>query len=117
MLNPVSEPIIEKILPALRSVVVQELDNRGYNQDEIAEMMDLTQPAVSQYLNRRRGNQIEAIRSYDDLRDKALDIASLISQSSYGEVEDAYKEFCYALIEKDDFEEIVDYDRSFFVDL
>jgi predicted transcriptional regulator len=52
------EVISEELLPAIRSQLAEELhEDYGLNQTEIARKLDVTQPAVSNYLNRSRGNQ------------------------------------------------------------
>jgi predicted transcriptional regulator len=53
-----SEVVSEDLLPAVRSVLARQMrEEYGLNQDEIAELLDLTQPAVSQYLNKKRADQ------------------------------------------------------------
>jgi predicted transcriptional regulator len=53
-----SEVVSEEVLPAVRSVMARRLsEDYGLNQREIAELLDLTQPAVSQYLNEKRADQ------------------------------------------------------------
>ncbi|MCM2326186.1 MAG: helix-turn-helix domain-containing protein [Candidatus Woesearchaeota archaeon] len=47
------------ILPAIRRQFVIALKKYGIKQKEIARMMGITEPAVSQYLNRKRGDNIE----------------------------------------------------------
>jgi len=61
-----SEVVTEELLPAVRSIMASKLqDEYGLNQYEIAEVLDVTQPAVSQYLNNKRAKQ----RIVDDLKD------------------------------------------------
>lgn len=53
-----SEVIADRFLPAARSLLASQLkDEYGFDQREIAEAMELTQPAVSQYLNKRRADE------------------------------------------------------------
>lgn len=53
-----SEVLTEELLPAIRSIMASRLDEEfGLNQYEIAELLDITQPAVSQYLNNKRANK------------------------------------------------------------
>ena len=53
-----SEIITEELLPAVRSVMASKLQQEyGLNQYEIAEVLDVTQPAVSQYLNNKRARK------------------------------------------------------------
>lgn len=52
------EVISEEILPAVRSLIAQEMkDSYGLKQREIAEKTGMTQPAVSNYLNGSRASQ------------------------------------------------------------
>lgn len=52
-----SEVISEEILPAVRKIIAESLhSDYGHTQDEIANTMDLTQPAVSQYLKGKRAD-------------------------------------------------------------
>lgn len=116
MLRPASEPIVNKILPALRAVVAQRLDNMGYSQTEIAELMDVTQPAVSQYLSRRRGASIDMIRRDSDLFDQASAIAEALARGDQAAVADEYNTFCHEVVERDRFRQLVDDDENLFVD-
>ncbi len=59
------ETVVNEILPALRSLIAQELQEKGYTQTEIADLLDVTQPAVSQYLNASRGTKIRRIKEDD----------------------------------------------------
>jgi len=53
-----SEVITEEILPAIRSIMASQLKHEyGLKQKEIADKIDITQPAVSQYLSGNRANQ------------------------------------------------------------
>ncbi|PSG99461.1 MAG: hypothetical protein BRC29_05075 [Nanohaloarchaea archaeon SW_7_43_1] len=52
-----SEVISEEIIPAVRKIIAEELhQSYGHTQEEIAETMGLTQPAVSQYLKAKRAD-------------------------------------------------------------
>ncbi|MFB6100127.1 MAG: transcriptional regulator [Candidatus Nanohalobium sp.] len=53
-----SEVISEDLLPAVRSVLARKLsEDYGLHQHEIADLLDVTQPAVSQYMNEKRADQ------------------------------------------------------------
>jgi predicted transcriptional regulator len=48
------------MIPTVRSILAKELFGLGMKQKEISELLDITQPAVSQYLsNKRGGREIE----------------------------------------------------------
>jgi len=77
------EVISEDVLPAIRSILARELKNEyGLKQREIADKLDLTQPAVSQYLNQARADT-ETVKKIEqdpqtyllirDASEKALD--------------------------------------------
>ncbi|MFB6116622.1 MAG: transcriptional regulator [Candidatus Nanosalina sp.] len=52
------EVISEEILPAVRSLIAQEMkDSYGLKQREIADKTGMTQPAVSNYLNESRADK------------------------------------------------------------
>ncbi|MFW9798962.1 MAG: transcriptional regulator [Candidatus Thorarchaeota archaeon] len=53
------ESIVSAILPALRSLIAKELTEQlAFSQVEAARKMGTTQAAISQYLSRKRGNQL-----------------------------------------------------------
>ena len=53
-----SEVITEELLPAVRSVMASRLQEEyGLNQYDIADVLEITQPAVSQYLSGKRADQ------------------------------------------------------------
>lgn len=64
------ETVVNEVLPAVRSILAQELAERGYSQTEIADMMGVTQPAVSQYLSSTRGQRVQRIRSTGTVDDE-----------------------------------------------
>ncbi|WP_290596205.1 MULTISPECIES: transcriptional regulator [unclassified Archaeoglobus] len=49
--------MVKYILPALRAKVAEELIERGYRVKDAAEMLGLTQAAVSQYIRSKRGQK------------------------------------------------------------
>ncbi len=50
------EIIVHEILPTLRAAIAKELiTNYNLNQGEVAKLLDVSQPAVSQYLRQIRG--------------------------------------------------------------
>ena len=49
--------VVKYVLPALRASLAKELSKKGFKIREIAEMLGLTQAAVSQYLSSKRGQK------------------------------------------------------------
>ena len=60
------ETIFSDMLPAVRAIVTNELiQTYGLNQNQVAQKLGVTQPAVSQYLNGLRGKKIKMIMLND----------------------------------------------------
>ena len=53
------EEIVWDVLPSIRAATAGELIKRGISQKEVSRMLGLTPPAVSQYLSKKRGYNIE----------------------------------------------------------
>ena len=49
-MKPPCEMVVWYIIPAIRSELAKDLLKLGMKQKKISELMDITQPAVSQYL-------------------------------------------------------------------
>jgi len=83
-MKPKCEIMAKKVLPSVRVAIVKELTEKyKMNQSEIAERLGITQPAVSQYLNKIRGtNYIKVVRSLD-LSDLVKDISEKIASEKY----------------------------------
>lgn len=72
------EVISEELLPAIRSIMASRLGaDFGLTQQEIAEKLGITQPAVSQYLSGSRADQNKVDKLVNDVQiDVLLDEAS-----------------------------------------
>lgn len=57
--KPPCEIVVWYIIPGIRSVLAKELFKLNMKQKDISTLLDITQPAVSQYLSDKRGNEIE----------------------------------------------------------
>ncbi len=53
------EQIVWDVLPSIRAATAEELIKRGISQKEVSRMLGITPPAVSQYLSKKRGYNIE----------------------------------------------------------
>ena len=75
------EEIVWDVLPSIRAAIAEELIKRGISQQEVSKMLGITPPAVSQYVSKKRGYNIEfredirgAIgKLADDLIEKKVD--------------------------------------------
>ncbi len=59
MLQTPQEIEVWYVLPALRRELALELSQKGLSQSQIAELLHITKPAVSQYMNKKRAQGIE----------------------------------------------------------
>lgn len=67
------EVIVEELLPAIRSIAATKLsEDYGYKQREIAEKLECTQPAVSQYLTNNRADQTIVEKLEEDPQTQVL---------------------------------------------
>ncbi len=65
-MKPPCEIVVWYVIPAIRSELAKELLNLGMKQKDVSELMDITQPAVSQYITDKRGS---GIKLEDDVKE------------------------------------------------
>lgn len=53
------ETAVWYLLPVVKSELAKELSDRGMSQKKIAEVIDVTQAAVSQYISKKRGGKMK----------------------------------------------------------
>lgn len=90
-MKPPCEMVVWYVIPAIRSELAKELLNLGMKQKTISELMDITQPAVSQYLTDKRGSGLQfnndvkqLIHDFaKDLYDENADKSDIISRTCY----------------------------------
>jgi uncharacterized protein len=58
-MRPPCEIVVWYVIPTIRSELAKELLNLGMKQKEISELLDITQPAVSQYISDKRGHGLK----------------------------------------------------------
>ena len=109
-MKPPCEMVVWYVIPAIRSELAKDLLKLGMKQKTISELMDITQPAVSQYLTDKRGSGIEfnddvkqLIQDFaDDLNDGTATKADIISRTCYIckriKTEDILFRFCIGII-------------------
>ena len=71
-MKPPCEIVVWYVIPAIRSELAKELLNLGMKQKDVSELMDITQPAVSQYITDKRGS---GIKLDDNVRQMIKDFA------------------------------------------
>lgn len=75
-MKPPCEIVVWYVIPAIRSELAKELLNLGMKQKDVSELMDITQPAVSQYITDKRGS---GIKLDDNVRQMIKDFAYELS--------------------------------------
>ena len=78
-MKPPCEMVVWYIIPAIRSELAKDLLKLGMKQKKISELMDITQPAVSQYLTDKRGSGIEF---NDDVKALIQDFANDLNEGT-----------------------------------
>ena len=68
-MKPPCEIVVWYLIPGIRSVLAKKLFNLGMKQKDISNILDITQPAVSQYLSDKRGNEIGFSEEVSDMID------------------------------------------------
>lgn len=58
-MKPPCEIVVWYVIPAIRSELAKDLLSLGMKQKDVSELMDITQPAVSQYMTDKRGSGIK----------------------------------------------------------
>ena len=76
-MKPPCEIVVWYVIPAIRSELAKELLNLGMKQKDVSEIMDITQPAVSQYITDTRGS---GIKLDDDVRQMIKDFAQELAE-------------------------------------
>lgn len=96
------EAVVNEALPAVRSLIAKELQDKGYSQTEIADMMNVTQPAVSQYLSAARGNDVQRIEDNTEAYQQVQELVTAITNGTdEEELSQRLHDTCLKLINED----------------
>jgi predicted transcriptional regulator len=60
--------ILDKVMPSTRVIIARELAKKKIGQAKIAKLLNITQPAVSQYLNDLRGGLVNELESNREMK-------------------------------------------------
>ena len=67
-MKPFCEVIVTTVLPAIRSLITKELlSDYNLTQQETADLLGLTQPAVSQYYRESRGFKVKLLEKQPEI--------------------------------------------------
>lgn len=80
------EEVVEKLLPAIRFLLVGELRKRGWNQSRIASELDLSQAAISKYL-RKQFRPDPRFLSHPEVRAAVGEVARGLAAGTLGALE------------------------------
>ncbi len=80
------EEFVLNHLPGIRSLIAKLLSEKySLTQNQIAEKMNLSQPAVSHYLRKARGKGVEALEKNETVMKKIEEITAEIAKENLDE--------------------------------
>lgn len=87
------EYFVKVYLPAIRSLLAKELTGRGLTQQEAADRLFLTQPAVAFYKSQSRGKKTKELKAVAGVQEKIEELALRIAAKKITK-EELEKEYC-----------------------
>jgi len=67
-MKPFCEVVVMTVLPAIRSLITRQLmDDYKFTQQQTADLLGLTQPAVSQYVKQSRGVKVRILERQPEI--------------------------------------------------
>lgn len=88
------EIITQYILPGIRALTARELiEVHKFTEKEAAKRLGMTQPAISQYKKRLRGNRAKILERDKDISEKISSISTSIANNEMS-AENFIKELC-----------------------
>lgn len=94
-MRPPCEIIVHKVLAGIRAELAMRLLDEGLSQQEIASKLGLSKAAVSQYVNAKRGFDIDISGSVEEEMQKLTEI--LKNETQPTEVVDGICAICHAI--------------------
>lgn len=90
-MKPPCEIVVWYVIPSIRSKLAKELLNLGMKQKEISQLLEITQPAVSQYISDKRGHEIDFEPDVEEY------IKNMAKEMTTGELQpiDLIPKFCH----------------------
>jgi predicted transcriptional regulator len=92
------EVIVWDVLPSIRASIAEELVRRGLSQREVSAILGITPPAVSQYVSKKRGYNIEF---GEEVRGKIARLAEELVDKKVDNLVERMCEICRAVREED----------------
>lgn len=108
-MKPGCEAMAKKVVPVLRAKVAQSLANdHNLQQYEISKKLGVTQAAISFYLGKERGANVQMLRKFPEIDKTAKKIAkSMINGAKEDEITDLLCELCRKMRKKRAFKDFV----------
>ena len=104
-MRPPCEIVSTQVLPTIRAILVEDLvDRHKLSQVEVAKMLGITQPAVSQYLSALRGKgSIKKILSKGEVGESLSKLSDAVASGkiSQGQIVNRYCAICKSLQRKE----------------
>ncbi len=92
------EVIVWDVLPCIRAAIAEELVKRGLSQKEVSRLLGITPPAVSQYVSKKRGYNIQFA---DDVKLAIEKLADDLIQNKVDNLVERMCEVCKSLRDED----------------
>jgi uncharacterized protein len=92
------EEIVWDVLPSIRAAIAEELVKRGISQKEVSRMLGITPPAVSQYVSKKRGYNIQFA---DEVRTAIEKLADDLIANQVDNLIERICEICKSLRDED----------------
>jgi predicted transcriptional regulator len=72
------EIFIKEYLPTIRAMIAKKLMGLGLTQQEIANKLYLTQPAIAFYKRNLRGKKLEELENKEEIKNKIEELSRII---------------------------------------
>jgi len=102
-LKPLCEVVSQYVLPAMRALVAKKIvEDFNFSQKKAAEMLDTTQPAISQYMSRSRGQKTKVFDEYPEVLQKINELAEGIAKEEVksDQITIRFCEICKLMVKK-----------------
>ena len=94
-MKPYCEVVALKLLPTLRALIAKELmEKHDMTQQQAAKKLGITQSAISQYIRKLRGSQLESIEKDKVVYAKIEVFANRVASKDMKDQYEALESFC-----------------------
>jgi len=62
-MKPTCEIVVKELLSAMRGIIAEAMIAKGLTQKQVADRLEITQPAVSHYLGKVRGKNAQLLKN------------------------------------------------------